>query len=194
MSNLSCASMCVPAFMILGLCEGPRAQPLAVNPSAAPSEVRNPSSINPAARASDIRNPSSINPAAAASAIPQTDPTPSRRSGGAAPNALPQAVKVDRAVAVHRRADRPYEPGRIDDWQQLRQHLAKCWNVPPRTTGSSVTLRFMISSAGELRGPPMITATNAIPKAMADLQGCGRVGIGNLLTGATDRRVRRHPA
>ena len=80
MSNLSCASMCVPAFMILGLCEGPRAQPLAVNPSAAPSEVGNPSSINPAARASDIRNPSSINPAAAASAIPQ----------------------VDRAVAVHR--------------------------------------------------------------------------------------------
>src|SRR5215203_2192790 len=147
MSNLSCASMCVPAFMILGLCEGPRAQPLAVNPSAAPSEVGNPSSINPVARASDIRNPSSINPAAAASAIPQ----------------------VDRAVAVHRRADRPYEPGRIDDWQQLRQHLAKCWNVPPRTTGSSVTLRFMISSAGELLGPPMITATNAIPKAMAPI-------------------------
>ena len=32
-----------------------------------------------------------------------------------------------------------------------------------------MTLRFMISSAGELRGPPMITATNAIPKAMAPI-------------------------
>src|SRR5215204_2645096 len=67
---MSNASMCVPAFMILGLCEGPRAQPLAVNPSAAPSEVGNPSSINPAARASDIRNPSSINPAALATCLP----------------------------------------------------------------------------------------------------------------------------
>ena len=170
MSNLGCASMCFPAVMILGLCEGPRAQPLAINPSAAPSEVGNPSSVNPAARASDIRNPSSINPAAAASAIPQPGPTPSHRSGGAAPNALPQAAPTaERALAVHRRADRPYEAGRIDDWQQLRQHLAKCWNVPPGTTGSSVTLRFMISSAGELRGPPMVTATNAIPKAMAPI-------------------------
>src|SRR6476659_5295456 len=168
MSHLGCASMCFPAVMILGLCDGPRAQPLAINPSAAPSEVGNPSSINPAARASDIRNPSSINPAAAASAIPQPGTTPSRPSGGAAPNALPQAAPTaERALAVHIRADRPYEAGRIDDWQQLRQHLAKCWNVPPGTTGSSVTLRFMISSAGELRGPPMITATNATPKAMA---------------------------
>ena len=65
MSNLGCASMCFPAVMILGLCEGPRAQPLAINPSAAPSEVG---------------NPSSINPAAAASAIPQPGPTPSHRS------------------------------------------------------------------------------------------------------------------
>ena len=155
MSNLGCASMCFPAVMILGLCEGPRAQPLGINPSAAPSEVG---------------NPSSINPAAAASAIPQPGTTLSRRSGSAAPNALPQAASTaERALAVHRRADRPYEPGRIDNWQQLRQHLAKCWNVPPGTTGSSVTLRFMISSAGELRGPPMITATNAVPKAMAPI-------------------------
>ncbi len=167
MSNLICASLCFPAVMIL---DGPRAQPLAINPSAAPSEVGNPSSVNPAARASDIRNPSSINPAAAASAIPQPGPTPLRRSGGAAPNASPQAAPtVDRALAVHRRAHRPYEVGRIDDWQQLRRHLATCWNVPPGTTGSSVTLRFMISSAGELRGPPMITATHAIPKAMAPI-------------------------
>src|SRR3954462_814836 len=161
MSHLGCASMCFPAVMILGLCDGPRAQPLAINPSAAPSEVGTPSSTNPAARASAIRNPSSINPAAAASAIPQPGTTPSRPSGGAAPNALPRAAPtVDRAVAVHRRADRPYEPGRIDDWQQLRQHLATCWNVPPGTTGSSVTLRFMISSAGEIPRPPIITVVN----------------------------------
>ena len=47
------------------------AQPLAVNPSAAASDVRNPSSTNPSAAASDIRNPSAINPSAAASQIPQ---------------------------------------------------------------------------------------------------------------------------
>ena len=38
------------------------AQPLAVNPSAAASDVRNPSSTNPSAAASDIRNPSTNNP------------------------------------------------------------------------------------------------------------------------------------
>jgi hypothetical protein len=33
--------------------------------------------------------------------------------------------------------------------------------------GSSVMLRFMISSVGELRGPPMITSTNVIPKELS---------------------------
>jgi hypothetical protein len=55
------------------------AQPLGINPSAAPSDLGNPSSINPAARASDVWNPSAINPAAAASQIPQ----PSGILGGA---------------------------------------------------------------------------------------------------------------
>ena len=31
--------------------------------------------------------------------------------------------------------------------------LATCWNVPEGTEGSSVTLRFGISSLGDLRGP-----------------------------------------
>jgi hypothetical protein len=47
------------------------AQPLGANPSAAPSDIRNPSSTNPAAAPSDIRNPSALNPSAARSDIRQ---------------------------------------------------------------------------------------------------------------------------
>src|SRR5215207_7361088 len=55
------------------------AQALGVNPSAAASDVRNPSSTNPSAAASDIRNPSATNPSAAASQIPQPGAISSRR-------------------------------------------------------------------------------------------------------------------
>ena len=56
---------------------------------------------------------------------------------------------------------------RIGNWQGLREHLATCWTVPAGTEGSSVTLRFGISAAGELRGSPLITATDVKPKDMA---------------------------
>ena len=55
------------ALFLLGTSHNANAQSLSVNPSAAASEVRNPSSINPAAAASDVRNPSAINPSARAS-------------------------------------------------------------------------------------------------------------------------------
>jgi hypothetical protein len=60
------------AWAVLALCvsHAAMAQRLAVNPSAAASDVRNPSSTNPAA-AADIRSPSATNPSAAASQIPQ---------------------------------------------------------------------------------------------------------------------------
>ena len=61
------------------------AQPLAVNPSAAASDVRNPSSTNPSAAASDIRNPSATNPSAAASQIPQPSAISSRPANVAPP-------------------------------------------------------------------------------------------------------------
>ena len=64
-------SLAVAAFGMLNLSHTAGAQPLGINPSAAPSDLGNPSSINPAARASDVWNPSAINPAAAASQIPQ---------------------------------------------------------------------------------------------------------------------------
>ena len=64
-------SLAVAAFGMLILSHSTGAQPLGINPSAAPSDIGNPSSINPAARASDVWNPSAINPAAAASQIPQ---------------------------------------------------------------------------------------------------------------------------
>ena len=73
-------SFSLAAFGMLILSHTAGAQPLGINPSAAPSDLGNPSSINPAARASDVWNPSAINPAAAASQIPQ----PRGMLGGAA--------------------------------------------------------------------------------------------------------------
>jgi hypothetical protein len=151
-------------------------QPLGANPSAAPSDIGNASSINPAARASDIGNPSAINPAAAA-----TQPLPST-----APPAIPRSpplrvAPIQREVAregdfKRRSARAPAAEdapsckagkAKVGNWQALREHLATCWNVPEGTEGSSVTLRFGISSFGELRGRPLITATNVRPKEMA---------------------------
>jgi hypothetical protein len=82
------------------------AQPLGVNPSAAPSDVRNSSSTNPAAAASDIRNPSATNPSAAASQLPQI-------GGGSAPrpNVTP-ALPRQQIVARHDARARFSEVGR----------------------------------------------------------------------------------
>src|SRR3954464_11309482 len=71
--------LAVATFGMLNLSHTAGAQPLGINPSAAPSDIGNPSSTNPAARASDVWNPSAINPAEAASQIPQ----PSGVLGGA---------------------------------------------------------------------------------------------------------------
>src|SRR5215204_4700802 len=90
------------------------------------------------------------------------------------------------ARQLEERRQRETEPGwskraSVDTWQDLRAHLATCWTVPADTVGSSVVLRFLISAVGELRGPPMITATNVVPKdlssryretALAVLQKC----------------------
>jgi hypothetical protein len=70
MSTLQCIRLSLAALLICAS-HYVAAQTLGVNPSAAPSDVRNPSSTNPAAAASDIRNPSATNPSAAASQIPQ---------------------------------------------------------------------------------------------------------------------------
>ena len=71
MSNWHWLPVVFAALMLSGAHREADAQPLAINPSAAASDVGNPSSTNPAARASDIRNPSATNPSAAASQIPQ---------------------------------------------------------------------------------------------------------------------------
>src|SRR5215207_11079297 len=86
------------------------AQALGVNPSAAASDVRNPSSTNPSAAASDIRNPSATNPSAAASQIPQ-------------PTAIsPRPANVTPSVARPRIA---LSPRRARAVQQARQGRAK---------------------------------------------------------------------
>jgi hypothetical protein len=85
------------------------AQPLAINPSAAASDVGNPSSFNPAAAASDIRNPSAINPSAAASQIPQPSGLVTSRSR--LPTILMQPIGEERIVRPPRRS-RAVQQGR----------------------------------------------------------------------------------
>jgi hypothetical protein len=180
MMRLGASSLALTVVLLFGRPFEARSQALGVNPSAAPSDIGNPSSINPAARPSDITNPSAINPAAAASQV-----SPSFTPGGPAAT-LPRATRQRiappprRAERQHRQKDRGERSRgaeaapackankvKVGDWQQLREHLATCWEVPEGTEGSSVTLRFGISSLGELRGPPLITATNVSPKEMA---------------------------
>src|SRR5215203_4822137 len=81
------------------------AQPLAVNPSAAASDVRNPSSTNPSAAASDIRNPSATNPSAAASQVPQPSAISSRRD-----NVTPSIAS--KRIAPQTRRARAVQQGR----------------------------------------------------------------------------------
>ena len=70
----------IAALLIAHYSKDGGAQPLAINPSAAPSDINNPSSINPA-RASDVLNRCAVNPAAAASQIPQPGGLPLTNSG-----------------------------------------------------------------------------------------------------------------
>jgi hypothetical protein len=71
-NKLGCPSLVLTAFLMVVSGHYAHAQPLGANPSAASSDIGNPSSINPAARASDIGNPSAINPAGAVSQIPRS--------------------------------------------------------------------------------------------------------------------------
>src|SRR5215204_5900661 len=75
MMRLGASSLASAVVLLFGQSFEARSQPLGVNPSAAPSDLGNPSSINPSARPSDIGNPSAINPSAAASQpLPSTTP------------------------------------------------------------------------------------------------------------------------
>jgi hypothetical protein len=79
MRSFECLRLAYGVFLTFSANHPALSQPLAVNPSAAASDVRNPSSTNPAAAASDVRTPSATNPSAAASQIPQpTAASPSR--------------------------------------------------------------------------------------------------------------------
>jgi hypothetical protein len=80
--------LALAALLTLG--HGAGAQPLAINPSAAPSDVRNPSSTNPAAAASDISEPE------------RNQPSRGRLPNPSAERALPEpSAKCD---AAHREA------------------------------------------------------------------------------------------
>jgi hypothetical protein len=94
MSTWHWLTVAFAAFMLSSACGEAGAQPLAVNPSAAASDVRNPSSTNPSAAASDIRNPSATNPSAAASQIPQPAPGIAPRRTNLSPVLVDERVRV----------------------------------------------------------------------------------------------------
>jgi hypothetical protein len=177
-TRLGTSALALALVLLLSFVLAARSQPLGANPSAAPSDIRNPSSINPAARPSDIGNSSAINPSAAASQpLPSTAPRSSALPRSPRLRASPIKPELEREDDRKRRSARApaaedapsCKAGRakVGSWQALREHLATCWSVPDRTEGSSVTLRFGISSRGELRGRPLITGTNVTPKDRA---------------------------
>jgi hypothetical protein len=115
-NRLRYRSLVLAAFLIVGSGHYAGAQPLGVNPSAAPSDIGNPSSINPAARASDIRNPSAINPAGAASQIPRSSAVSPTSPAQAMPRVARQRIALPprRAPCSSAHAPRPCHgnPGR----------------------------------------------------------------------------------
>jgi hypothetical protein len=111
------------AFLIVATGHYAGAQPLAINPSAAASDIRNPSSTNPAAAASDIRSPGAINPSAAASQIPQPSGLVPRRSRDMMPTILMPPI-VEEGIARPPRRSRAVQRtrrGRLAIRQAERQ-------------------------------------------------------------------------
>ena len=133
-------------LLIVGTGHDAGAQPLAINPSAAASDVRNPSSTNPAAAASDIRNPSAINPSAAASQIPQPSGLVPSRSRNAMPTILLPPIEEDRiarpprpsrAVQRTRRGRRTLTPVELETrllFGRGQGHAARGSRSPPSDT------------------------------------------------------------
>jgi hypothetical protein len=178
-TRLGTSSLALAVVLLLSFVHAAQSQPLGANPSAAPSDLGNPSSINPSARPSDIGNPSAINPSAAASqSLPSTAPGRSMnvprsqrlRSAPVQGDVERYNLRRQRSAKAPAADEAPSckaGKAKIGNWQALREHLATCWTIPAGTAGSSVTLRFGIGAGGELRGSPLITATNVKPKEMA---------------------------
>ena len=129
-NRLGCPPLALAAFLMVGTGHYAGAQPLGVNPSAAPSDIGNSSSVNPAARASDIRNPSAINPAGAASQIPRSSAASPTRPAQAMPRVARQRIAPPprRARAVQRT---PRGPAKAIQVEQRRAPA-----VPSRTSRS----------------------------------------------------------
>jgi hypothetical protein len=178
MNGLKASPLALAVLVLLGVVGKAQPQPLGANPSAAPSDLGNPSSINPSARPSDIANPSAINPSAAASQpLPSAIPGRSINIPRSPRRPAPILQEVERDNVRKQRSAKapPAEEApsckagktKVGNWRVLREHLATCWIIPAETEGSSVTLRFGISAAGELRGPPLTTGVNVKPKELA---------------------------
>jgi hypothetical protein len=125
-NRFGCLSLALAAFLMVESGHHAGAQPLGVNPSAAPSAIGNPSSINPAARASDIRNPSAINPAGAASQIPRSSAVSPTRPAQAMPRVARQGI-----APPSRRARAAQGPATATQIEQRRTPAA-----PSRTSRS----------------------------------------------------------
>src|SRR5215207_93765 len=170
--------LAIAALLIAHCSKDGGAQPLAINPSAAPSDINNPSSINPAARASDVWNPSAVNPAAAASQIPQPgglplgpgDRVPRVGQQRSAPLSSPTIERVPRsritAREIEERRKREREPGwsarpGVETWQELRDHLATC---PRRYRNQKLDTKYKVARYQILLALRLLRNANPLPQ------------------------------
>ena len=118
-------------LLLLGAGHTAHAQSLSINPSAAASEVRNPSSINPAAAASDVRNPSATNPSARASQISGPSAISQTRPAGVAPAAPRQrAAPTPRQTSPEKAVEPASNKRDFNLRPLLLQHLLRRRAVP----------------------------------------------------------------
>jgi hypothetical protein len=148
MSNFPWLQFAFAASVFFSAGERVVAQALGVNPSAAASDVGNPSSTNPSAAASDVRNPSATNPSAAASQMAQ--PTAgSPRATNVAPS-----VARQRTAAPPRRALWFSAPGSTNRYRaglMLRQ----------KWSDRSKRLRALGSTVSSLKSARLRTRSNS---------------------------------
>jgi hypothetical protein len=148
-NRLGYPSLALAAFLMVGSVHSARPQPLGVNPSAAPSNIGNPSSVNPAARASDIRNPSAINPAGAASQIPRSSAVSPTTPAQAMPRVARQRIappprraravqRTPRGLATATQIEQRRAPAVSSRTSRSRQDTMQAPNKKPNSSNSEI--------------------------------------------------------
>ncbi|WP_336485291.1 hypothetical protein [Methylobacterium nigriterrae] len=68
--------------------------------------------------------------------------------------ALAAAAPASAQEPPDRREERTY----LNNWSELRAALARCWQIPPGTEGSTIAFLFGLDRTGAIRGTPLVTA------------------------------------